>query len=83
MTVQVEKKNRGDKLPIDANGTVKAIQMGAYGSLIGGGLGVAAAAAAAAPAVATALPLIGGVGMAALGYWRGRDKRPGRPGVSR
>lgn len=75
MTAQVEEKTAGGRLPIDANGTVQAIQLGTYGSLVGGGLGVAAVSLTPA-IVALALPLIGGLGMAAVGYWRGRDKRP-------
>ena len=75
MTAKVEEKTPSGRLPIDASGTVRAIELGTFGSLVGGGLGVAAVSVTPA-IVAVALPVVGGLGMAAVGYWRGRDKRP-------
>lgn len=80
--LQKPKASSVDQLPIDAQGTVKALEFGTYGTLASGALAAVAAAGAMPVLLVGAIPLVGGVGSAAFGYFSGRHahRHGGRDG---
>ncbi len=64
----------GTRLPMDADGTVKAIEFGTYGTLAAGGLAAIGAANTAPLLLIAAVPFMGGIAGSAWGYVSGRRK---------
>lgn len=64
----------GMRLPVDAEGTVKAIEFGAYGTLVAGGLAAVAAANTAPLLLIAAVPFMGGIAGSAWGYVSGKRR---------